>query len=70
MGSNLYVDQNADYNLDVKQVTLNAEEIILSFDYPHTDSIINKMNKRTLEVFYEHINDLKLRIEKKLFEET
>ena len=71
-GANIksYIDDQMDQCLDFKQVMMDAEEIILSFNYPQTDKILNRMNKKTLEVFYEHVSELKLKIEKRLFEET
>ncbi len=65
-----YIDDQIDQTLDFKQVLLDAQEITLSFDYPTTETLLDKMNKRTLEVFLEHLKELQLHVEKRLFEKA
>lgn len=65
-----YVDEQMDQSLDFKQVLLDAQEITLSFDYPTTETLLDKMNKKTLEVFLEHLKELQLHVEKRLFEKA
>lgn len=65
-----YVDDRLDQCLDFKQVHLDAKEITLSFDYPTTESLLDKMNKKTLEVLLEHLNELQLHVEKRIFEKS
>ena len=65
-----YVDNQIDRSLDFKQVCIDAKEITMSFDYPNTEMLLNKMNKRSLEVLQAHLKELQLHVEKRLFEKT
>ena len=65
-----YVDNQMDQSLNFKQVLLDSQEITLSFDYPTTEILLDKMNKKTLEVFLEHLKELQLHVEKRLFEKA
>ena len=65
-----YVDNQVDQSLDFKQVMIDSKEITMSFDYPTTEILLDKMNKKTLEVFLEHLKDLQLHVEKRLFEKA
>ena len=63
-----YIDEQIEEDMqNLKKLLIDAKEITLSFDYLTTEMLLDKMNKRTLEALNEHLHDLKLHVEKRLF---
>jgi hypothetical protein len=65
-----YVDDQMDQSLNYKQVQIDAKEITMSFDTPTSEMLLDKMSKKTLEIFQEHLQELLLYVEKRLFEKS
>ena len=57
-------------DLDVRNAILDAGEITLSFDTEKTHQVLDKLNKNSLVVLQEHLKELILHVEKRLFEKS